>query len=161
MPVYACNHCKTEKAEAEFPFRKRNERGGRLYRYGWCRACVQEKDRSRAKTEHHKAQRRAWYHRDPRKTMALNARQNAELKGVPFAIAAEDIQIPAHCPALGLELKTSEHLRSDSSPSIDRVIPERGYVPGNIRVISWRANRIKSDATADELRRIAEYIEKS
>jgi hypothetical protein len=46
--------------------------------------------------------------------------------------------------------------RSGSSPSLDRIIPERGYVPGNIRVISDRANRLKGGRNLNELRRLAE-----
>lgn len=48
-----------------------------------------------------------------------------------------------------------------ASPSIDRIVPELGYVPGNIAIISWRANDLKKDATADEMRRIADWIDKS
>jgi hypothetical protein len=39
------------------------------------------------------------------------------------------------------------------------MVPSLGYVPGNIRVISMRANRIKTDATADELRAVLRYME--
>lgn len=157
--MHICNRCKIEKAAADFPYRKRNERGGRVFRYGQCRACVQELDRARSTTDAHRAVRNARYRRDPRKAMLHNCRQTAELKEIPFALTEADIVIPAVCPVLALVLAVSEGERSDNSPSIDRVIPERGYVPGNIRIISWRANRIKSDATADELRRIARYID--
>ncbi|WP_145960516.1 hypothetical protein [Novosphingobium meiothermophilum] len=44
-----------------------------------------------------------------------------------------------------------------NSPSLDRIEPELGYVPGNTIVISNRANRLKSDATIDELRAIASF----
>lgn len=45
-----------------------------------------------------------------------------------------------------------------SSPSIDRIIPELGYVRGNIAVISMRANKLKSDATSEELERISAWM---
>lgn len=57
---------------------------------------------------------------------------------------------------LGLLLDGS---RRDRKPSLDRVVPSLGYVKGNVRVISFRANRIKSDATADELRAVLSYTE--
>ncbi len=44
-------------------------------------------------------------------------------------------------------------------PTLDRIIPSRGYVRGNIAVISFRANFLKRDATLDELRKIIRYIE--
>lgn len=42
----------------------------------------------------------------------------------------------------------------DDSPSIDRIIPELGYTKGNIRVISNRANLLKSNATIEELQKV-------
>jgi hypothetical protein len=47
------------------------------------------------------------------------------------------------------------------SPSLDRIVPELGYVKGNVRVISDRANRIKRDATLEELRAIVKYVEET
>jgi hypothetical protein len=91
--------------------------------------------------------------------MLKNARARARIAGVPFNITKEDIVIPTHCPILGIPLfqKTGKQGGGDHSPSLDRVRPERGYVPGNILVISQRANRLKSDATIKELRDIASF----
>ena len=47
----------------------------------------------------------------------------------------------------------------DRTPSLDRFVPNLGYVKGNIRVISFRANRLKSDATIDEMRQVLAYME--
>lgn len=47
----------------------------------------------------------------------------------------------------------------DTSPTLDRLNNAWGYVPGNIAVISHRANKLKGDATAKELRRIATWME--
>ena len=47
-------------------------------------------------------------------------------------------------------------MRSACSPSLDRIVPDRGYVPGNVRVVSDRANRLKGDRNLEELRRLAE-----
>lgn len=69
------------------------------------------------------------------------------------------------CPVLGIALRLdlpegfTTHV--PNSPSLDRVRPDLGYVPGNVRVISNRANLIKNDGTADEHRRIAAYIEEN
>lgn len=86
------------------------------------------------------------------------ARKRANLNGITFTISVHDIpEIPEYCPVLGVRIKANTSAGPlDSSPSIDRLIPSRGYVPGNIRIICNRANRIRSDATAEELRRIAE-----
>lgn len=68
--------------------------------------------------------------------------------------------IPAICPVLGIPITALNSRRSDDSISIDRVDSQKGYVDGNLMWISWRANRIKADASSDELRLIADYIDK-
>jgi hypothetical protein len=41
------------------------------------------------------------------------------------------------------------------SPTLDRIDNSKGYIVGNVWVISMRANRLKSDATVDELMMLA------
>ncbi len=53
---------------------------------------------------------------------------------------------------------SGEHLRDDAKATIDKVIPELGYVPGNVYVISWRANKLKSNMNLTELQQIMNYI---
>lgn len=74
--------------------------------------------------------------------------------GVEFG----DIKWNTHCPILGLELDYFAENRQENSPSFDRINPALGYVPGNVQIISWRANRIKNNATADELLKIGNYL---
>ena len=103
----------------------------------------------------------------------------------PFILAVEDIEreIPPDrkCPALGIPLVIvggmepvfrrtrpyptwSWRLRrwgGDASPALDKFEPNKGYVPGNIAVISSLANRIKSNTTDPEvLRKIANWMER-
>ena len=47
---------------------------------------------------------------------------------------------------------------TDDSPSLDRIVPELGYVTSNVRVISWRANAIKRNACADEIEAVALWL---
>lgn len=44
-------------------------------------------------------------------------------------------------------------------PTLDRIIPNKGYVKGNIQIISQRANVIKNDASAEEIMKVAKYME--
>jgi hypothetical protein len=69
--------------------------------------------------------------------------------------------VPDKCPILGIELFISEKGvgRTDNSPSLDRIIPSLGYVKGNIAVISQRANRIKNDATLEEITKLKAWLE--
>jgi hypothetical protein len=101
--------------------------------------------------------RRNWLKNNPTKTMVTSARRTAKLKGLPFDLTDSDITIPEFCPVLGLLLEKGKVVRSDNSPSLDRIIPSNGYVKGNVLVISMRANRIKNDASIDELRAIADF----
>jgi hypothetical protein len=97
--------------------------------------------------------------KSPEYVMFYDARKRARQFGVPLRIKPTDITIPNQCPVLGIPLVAGGE--RDSAPSLDRLIPSNGYVPGNVRVISFRANRIKSDATASELRSIIAYMEGS
>lgn len=91
--------------------------------------------------------------------MVRNARRRALAKGLPFDITADDIEIPERCPVLGIPLVPAKGVRggSPASPSLDRIVPERGYVPGNIMVISNRANSIKQNASPYELYQVARF----
>jgi len=72
------------------------------------------------------------------------------------------IHLPDVCPVLGIPLNYNGGcgFRRDNSPSIDQVIAGGGYIEGNMVVMSWRANRIKSDGTWEELEKIAEFVKK-
>lgn len=71
--------------------------------------------------------------------------------------------IPDHCPILGLPLYRNVGGRAQGphSPTLDRINPALGYVRGNVRVISSRANSIKSDSTPEELLRVAAYMQEN
>lgn len=85
------------------------------------------------------------------------AKSRAKRRGIPFDIIPSDIIIPERCPVLGIPLQLSNGVRGPASPSIDRIIPELGYVKGNVVVTSWRANDIKKDATPEELFLLAKH----
>lgn len=93
--------------------------------------------------------------------MWVDARKRARAHAIPFAIAVSDIRISDVCPILGIPLVSGAGIKSPNTPTLDRVNNENGYVPGNIAVISWRANKLKSDATAAELRALAEWSTRS
>lgn len=100
-------------------------------------------------------------HADPRRTMIANAKARAKKARVPFDIVREDIVIPATCPILGIPLKIAAGTPTDNSPSLDRLLPSEGYVRGNVAVISFRANAIKNSATSDELRAVANWLNRA
>jgi hypothetical protein len=77
---------------------------------------------------------------------------------VPFTITVEDIVIPELCPILGIPLKMGRGKFSPNSPTIDRIHPHRGYVSGNVHVISHRANTLKNNATVVELEKVLAFL---
>lgn len=94
------------------------------------------------------------------KQTCANIKSRAKRKGIPFDMSYVDIIPPAICPALGVPIILGAAPHNFNSPSVDRVRPELGYVKGNVRVISWRANAIKHDASADDLRAVLLYVER-
>lgn len=105
--------------------------------------------------------RREKYHLDQRKYLWSAAQSRAKQAQIPFNLTIEDIVIPDVCPVLGIKLEVGSRQKHNSSPSLDRLNPELGYVAGNIQVISWRANRIKCDGTLEELEKIVTYMRKN
>jgi hypothetical protein len=97
----------------------------------------------------------------PEGSMLCSARVRAKKAGRDCTIGLEHIVIPTHCPLLGIEIipgATREQL--PHAPSLDRIDSSLGYVPGNVWVISHRANRIKTDATIEELEMVLEGLKK-
>jgi len=105
---------------------------------------------------------RQWERRNRVSHLFYNARNRARKRGLPFDIEKSDIVIPEVCPVLGIALAFSPGPGGrgfgDTSPSVDRMVPELGYVRGNIRVISYRANSLKKDATVAELEAVLSYM---
>ena len=85
------------------------------------------------------------------------AKGRAKKEDVPFDIELGDIIIPEICPVFGVPFIYGHH---DWTASIDRLEPSLGYVKGNVYIISNRANRLKNDATLDELAKIFAYVQK-
>ena len=89
------------------------------------------------------------------------AKYRAKKKGIEFSIMPEDIDFPADgmCPILRVELKKHKGKMERHSPSLDRKDSSKGYVPGNVFVVSWWANYLKEQITLDQARNIVKYME--
>jgi hypothetical protein len=91
----------------------------------------------------------------PDRSLWDRAKKRSIDRGLEFGLPKGSIIVPRTCPVLGIPIELRGK-RSHCSPSLDRIAPEKGYVTGNIRVISDRANRLKSNHTLGNLRRLAE-----
>lgn len=96
--------------------------------------------------------RSRWKETHPESYLLSTVKYRAKKECLPFDLELSDIFIPKFCPYLGIKLVTIKgtgHL--DALASVDRIDPSRGYIKGNVQVISYKANRMKNDATVDEL----------
>lgn len=117
---------------------------------------------------------RSYAARHPEKIKANRVKQNgttvsrilsrvksrAKALGKDFNLDHSDIVIPAVCPVLGIPLSLNNNGAGyhSNSPSLDRIDNSKGYVKGNVRVISARANLLKNDATIEELELVLEDL---
>lgn len=91
--------------------------------------------------------------------MISSAKKRAKRDNLDFNISIDDISIPDVCPALNIKISlTNEHI-ADDSPTLDKIDPLLGYVKGNVTVISCKANRIKTNANAEEIRMVANWLD--
>jgi hypothetical protein len=92
-------------------------------------------------------------------TRLLNyARRNAKRRGEECSLELKDIIIPEYCPVLGIKLEPGSDSHQDCSPSVDRIDSTKGYTKDNVWIISARANRIKNNATIEEIGMLYEAL---
>lgn len=115
-------------------------------------------DRQRTYRETGKYKGRLWkrYQEQIERVMWRAAKSRAKASGLEFKILIEDITIPEFCPVLGIRLQSRKGGHHAASPALDRIDNTMGYVPGNVRVISWRANHLKNNGSLSELILIGE-----
>lgn len=166
---------KQRQRESSLRWRNRNKERAREIERAW-RAVnhdkIREGDRRRYAEDPEKnaAEKRARYHKNPEKHMASTRQsgirhlekrmlQNAKYrKGSDCTITLEDIVIPDVCPVYGIPLDRAAPPRSPNKPSLDRIDNTKGYIPGNVCVISWAANSDKSNLTLDQAKALVRYM---
>lgn len=83
--------------------------------------------------------------------MWRSAKNRAANRGIEFTISESDIQIPEKCPLLQVPFQFGSKGNYPYSPSLDRIDNTKGYIKGNVWVISMKANTMKNSATPEEL----------
>lgn len=89
----------------------------------------------------------------------VQLRAKAKKYGIDFNIDASDIPLPKKCPIFGIPLVVGREGGRNSSPSVDRIDNSKGYVKGNVVVISTKANAMKREASLNDLRKIVKFYE--
>ena len=112
------------------------------------------------------AAKQRWRECNPKRAWCVHIRTSlrtrALSKGVPFDISVEYLAgiTPDKCPVFDTSFSFINNGKMTSdSPSVDRLRPELGYIEGNVRVISVKANNIKSAYTAADVARVAEWMQ--
>lgn len=143
----------------EYRKRKRRERG--LMKSGRKPLCGEAKIAALEKRKQWELSwKKVYSENHPVKRLIWAARRRAKNKNQDFNITEEDINIPTHCPYLGIELVTSSPRGTsrESTMSLDRIDTSKGYIKGNVEVISHLANTMKNCATNEQLLQFANVI---
>ena len=127
-----------------------------LYASGW---------RQPHNPETSKRKQQKWAGKNPTKNWVMmavtRARKRAKTNNVPFNISTEYIIsiFPDKCPIFGTEFSIVGNKKTlPTSPSLDRINCTKGYVVGNVEVISMKANVIKQNATSEDISKVANWL---
>jgi hypothetical protein len=99
-----------------------------------------------------------WKVRSSTNQVYTTALQTAQNLGLPFTIKRDHIPLPAKCPVFGDTLELSRPKRHPRTPVAIMVDPSLGFVPGNVRIVSYRAAEIRGEVTPADLRAVAEFL---
>lgn len=99
-----------------------------------------------------------WYRKDIRKRLLWRAKDRSNRLGLDCNLTVEDIVIPEKCPLLEIPFKYGSKHDKWFTYSIDRIDNTKGYIKGNIQIISYLANTMKSQAAIPQLITFAKNI---
>lgn len=139
VTLYKCKTCKQQRERKCFSLHKQCKEGIDVSR---CKPCKKSKQ--------------DWSLVSYEKRMFNRVKARSLKRGINFSITIEDIVLPDNCPVFKVPFIYGHN---DWTYSLDRVDPTKGYVKGNIQVISNRANMLKNNASSYELRKVADFID--
>ena len=104
-----------------------------------------------------------WKNKFPERSVLVRTKCRAKKYNIEFDIEETDIVIPTICPVLGIPIIHTDGSSTKKGPkpnsvSIDRIDNTKGYIKGNIRMMSHQANVMKSSASPEELLQFAFWV---
>lgn len=139
-----CRRCKGEKPREDFYKSSKSPDGLQCY----CKQCQDTRKKS-------------WVRDNPLKHLLVAVKSQVKTgkrSASEFTLTYAHLTTPSHCPALGIPLDwTGGRKGRFNTPSLDRIDNTKGYTPDNVVIVSERANRIKNDATVEELEMIVAF----
>jgi len=147
--IKRCRRCRKDQDISEFTFRSERQ----SYR-SICKSCK----RIAQKERYNNHRTNAWF-----KLKCTRARSRSQHIKVPFNLTAEYLESiwTGYCPVTGIELLQDVGRTHPQLAELDRMVPELGYVQGNVTFISTRMNRLKNDATLEELQALCAWIKQT
>lgn len=137
-----CKNCDVHKPHKDFfkVLTNMNKEGKiRYVLFSYCKICSPK-------------QTRKWRNRSFVNRQISNMKNRSRIIGVEYGLAKEDFPtMPLKCPVFDIDLDYAYTKRSENKASIDRIDNDKGYVPDNVMIMSWRANRLKNSASLKEL----------
>ena len=147
-----CTKCNEHKSLSDFS-KKRDTKDGLR---GYCKPCAKVYQNSMCSFKR-------WF--SNRKGQAkLKGKESTiepkDIPGVKIEQSMEGIEYPKVCPVLGIELDWNVKINGgqDNSPSLDRIDSTKGYIPGNVMMMSKLANGMKQNATSEQLVNFSKYM---
>lgn len=170
-----CSKCKDFKDPLNFNLNRNNEDGLSLH----CKDCVRNyyqsnrnnilEQKKRLASDPAFQLRRREYEREKAKgiegkmrTMLRNARKRAKEKNLDFNLTIQHMRnlYVSHCPITGHPLIWETHQGfSPDSPSLDRTNSDKGYVIGNVQIVSHRGNTWKNNMCLDDAAKVVQYLQ--
>jgi hypothetical protein len=159
-----CKICKESKSAFLF-----TQHSGKYRRV--CKECSNRRQRAYRIPDKNAASRLKWckemIEKNPRKFLWYRIKWSAKARHLDFNLDVEDFVIPNFCEILGIPISISCPKRGgarrppENSASVDRLDSKKGYVKGNIKIISHLANSLKSNGTAEQHEKIADYMRRN
>jgi hypothetical protein len=147
-----CPKCNIDKSRSEFYENKVRKDG----LAGRCIKCTKEVTDKWRKTNKDKVtgQWESWKTTNRERYMWGKAKSSAAKDKREFNIESSDIVIPEKCPVFNTEWT----IRGPQAPSLDRIDSNKGYIKGNVQVISWKANNLKGNFELQDFEAMVSFL---
>ncbi len=139
--------------------RNRTEYSKEYYKQNKDKITLASKKHYHENKEYYAEAHKLWVNNNRESRLLSQAKSRAKCSGFIFNLTKSDIIIPENCPIFNIPLTyILGKGRQQYNPSIDRIDSSLGYTPDNIQIISDLANRMKQNATKDQLIAFAKGI---
>lgn len=171
MDTKVCTKCKEEKTLKEF-YQTNTTKDGYTYNCISCYLKYRKEHREHNKNymanlrnikgeEIKEYKKDLWKNMNPIHRMLQQARGRSKRRNIEFNLIDSDLDMPEFCPLLNCPFVNGKKDNYEQTPSLDRIDPNKGYIKGNVQILSKRANTMKNNATKEELITFALNILKS